>query len=130
MTSPTKALTIVVVDDEIMILDVMKTILEAHGMRVFSFKCASEAIAYLHENHASIDAVITDYKMPGKFSGCDIFTLIKMRYPLITCFIVSGYMDMEDAEIGDQFLVTKPINFDQFLPVLYAACEERVKQYR
>lgn len=118
-------LTVVVVDDEVMILDVVKTILEAHGLTVFGFTCASEAVAYICENSSSIDAVITDYKMPGKINGYDIYKLIKAKFPSIACFIASGYIEIEETEVEEQFLTTKPINFDQFLPALYKACGDR-----
>lgn len=125
MTNNKEVLTVVVVDDEVMILDVMKSILEAHGLTVFSFTCASEAMTYICENSSSIDAVVTDYKMPGKINGYDIYKLIRAKFPSIACFIASGYIEIEEAEVEEQFLTTKPINFDQFLPALYTACGAR-----
>lgn len=117
-------LTVVAIDDEVMILDVMKTILEAHGMKVYSFSSASDAIAHIKQHSASIDAVITDYKMPGDINGGDIYNFIKSNYPLIVCFISTGYIDVAVSGIDEQFIVTKPINFNRFIPALYRAYEE------
>ena len=54
--------TIVVVDDEQDIADLVGYVLEREGHRVFCASSAAEALRYL--KYAEVDLIVTDYSMP------------------------------------------------------------------
>ncbi|SHO42701.1 ATP-binding protein [Desulfopila aestuarii] len=83
--------TIVLVDDEIQVLDMGKSILEGLGYKVMSFNKPKEAIAFLQEEN-SIDLVITDLTMP-EMSGVELANSLKVLYPSLPIMLWTGYKD-------------------------------------
>ncbi|MEN6321483.1 MAG: PAS domain S-box protein [Syntrophaceae bacterium] len=81
---------ILLVDDEDVILDVGKEILEVLGYKVFVAKSGHEAIRVLSEMREEIDLVILDMIMPG-MSGGETFDAIKLINSNIKVVLSSGY---------------------------------------
>ena len=81
-------LSIVLVDDELQITDLLATFLKciSKNLDIYSFNDPEEARAYLLQNNP--DVLITDYKMP-KFDGIQ---LIKLMPPNSTKVLISGYV--------------------------------------
>ena len=89
------------VDDEQMVLEVGRKMLERLGYSVITASDGSEAIAlYASEKHR-IDLVILDMIMPG-LSGKEVCAAIKEENPDITVLLSSGYsMNEQVTEIMD-----------------------------
>ena len=81
---------ILLVDDEAVILDVGKEILEVLGYKVFVAKSGHEAIKILNARNEEIDLVILDMIMPG-MSGGETFDAIKSINSDIKVILSSGY---------------------------------------
>jgi DNA-binding NtrC family response regulator len=81
-------LSIVVVDDEIQITDLLKTFLQciSNKLDVHAFNDPEEARAYLLRT--TPDVLITDYKMP-KFDGIQLIRLMPANG---TKVLISGYV--------------------------------------
>jgi len=112
-------LTIVIIDDEALITEVLKAFIERRGDTVYDFNDASTALSFIEQHYKEIHAVVTDYKMPGPINGGDVYRCIKTTYPTIVCYVITGYMDVMNNDIDDNFIVDKPIDFNIFLPKLY-----------
>lgn len=82
--------TILLVDDEKMVLDVSREMLESLGYRVFAAGSGQEAIAVFLEKRGSIDLVILDMIMPG-ISGGETFDRLRDFDPEIAVLFCSGY---------------------------------------
>jgi two-component system, cell cycle sensor histidine kinase and response regulator CckA len=82
--------TILLVDDEKMVLDVSMEMLESLGYRVFSAGSGQEAIAVYMEKKGRIDLVILDMIMPG-ISGGETFDRLREICPGIVVLLSSGY---------------------------------------
>ena len=83
--------TILIVDDDEMILDVAGTILAGRGYGVVTALGGQRALAEL-EHRDDIDLVIIDMVMPG-MGGEETCEKIKMMYPVIKVIFSSGYDD-------------------------------------
>ncbi|MBN2803912.1 MAG: PAS domain S-box protein [Deltaproteobacteria bacterium] len=81
---------ILLVDDEEIILDIAKTILENLSHEVFSFSNGNDAIEYYKNNFKNIDVVILDMVMP-EISGKETFFEMKKINPDIVSLLISGY---------------------------------------
>jgi two-component system, cell cycle sensor histidine kinase and response regulator CckA len=81
---------ILLVDDEDVIIDVGKEILEVLGYKVFVAKSGYEAISVLKKRKEEIDLVILDMIMPG-MSGGETFDAIKSINSNIKVILSSGY---------------------------------------
>ena len=82
--------TILLVDDEEVILDVSKAILENLGYRIISSDKGEEAIKIYKTDPNKIDLVILDMILPG-MSGMETFDRLKEINPNIKVILSSGY---------------------------------------
>ena len=105
--------TILLVDDEEIILDVGKDILENMGYAVHTASGGKEALAVAAELGGGIDLVILDMVMP-EMSGRETFAAIKKMLPGVRTLLASGYSrDGQAQEILDQGcdgFIQKPFN--------------------
>jgi len=105
--------TILLVDDEAMIIEVGAAMLEKLGYRVLTAKSGENAIAQIEQDGDTIDLVILDLVMPG-MDGKMAFNRIRELYPQIAVLLSSGYaIDGQAAEImqnGCNGFIQKPFS--------------------
>ncbi|MCX5829485.1 MAG: response regulator [Deltaproteobacteria bacterium] len=82
--------TILLVDDEKIVLEVSKELLESMGYLVYAAESGQEAIAVYMEKRNEIDLVILDMIMP-EISGGETFDRIREINPEIRALLSSGY---------------------------------------
>jgi len=88
--------TVLVVDDEDEIRDVVETILSSRGIRVLTAADGTTGID-LFRNHADdIDIVLLDMNMPG-MSGETVFEELRAISPKVKVMISTGYSEQETA---------------------------------
>ncbi len=83
-------LSILLVDDESIILEVGREILESLGHQVVTTGSGLEAVAKLKENRTGIDLVILDMIMPG-MGGGEVFDQLKEIDAGVRVLLSSGY---------------------------------------
>lgn len=109
---PTGSESILFVDDETMIVDIVKRMLESLGYRVVARTCAIEALEVFKINPDSFDLVVTDMTMP-KMTGLDLaekILRIKPGFPVVLCTGFDVTMNEDKiAEHGLQDIIYKPI---------------------
>jgi len=82
--------TILLVDDDLFLLEIMKTVLEAGtGAQILSFNQPEEAYSEVIRRNGDIQFIITDFHMPG-LSGLELLMRIAKTYPGIPACIASG----------------------------------------
>lgn len=113
--------TILVVDDEPVVLDVTKTYLEMQGYTVLTEKNSQVALNRFRDNPQAIDLLISDVTMPhltGDIlaSGC---LLIRPNLPVI---LMTGFTDRVSEQsvkqLGVQALMMKPLVGKNFLSLI------------
>ncbi len=82
--------TVLLVDDEEMIIDVGRQLLEKMGYTVLIAKSGKQAIAIYKKNKNTIDLVILDMIMP-EMNGSDVYDKLKEINPGIKVLLSSGY---------------------------------------
>ena len=87
MSDITRAKHILLVDDEAILQDILKRMLERAHHRVALASSGEEALGVLKT--CSIDLVITDLYMPS-MSGLDLLVSIKENWPKMPVIIMSG----------------------------------------
>ena len=108
-------LKIVLVDDEEMLNEVNKALLEKAGATVSVFVDAIKAIQHIETNNTDIDVVICDYQMPGQIKGDHIYRMISQHYPLIKCLMLSGFISSEILGVPVEDISQKPISYKALL---------------
>lgn len=89
--------TILVVDDEKMILDVTRELLKSLGYQVYIAQSGKEAIDVFTEKQNQINLVILDMVLPG-MSGKNIFDRLLEINPDVRVLLASGYSINGEAE--------------------------------
>lgn len=109
--------TILLVDDEKMVLDVNQKLLESIGYRVYSAGNGQEAIAIYMEKGKEIDLVILDMVMSG-MSGGETFDRLHEIDSEVKVLLSSGYsVDGEARQIlarGCRGFIQKPFQLREF----------------
>lgn len=90
--------TILLVDDQDLVIDVGKDMLSMLGYTVLIAKNGSEALEVFEQNKNTVDLVVLDYVLPG-MSGSEIFDGIKSIRSDARVLISSGYS--KDGEAGE-----------------------------
>ncbi|HQP72312.1 MAG TPA: ATP-binding protein, partial [Methanoculleus sp.] len=83
---------ILLVDDEELILSSLQRTLRLSGYRVTALQNGQEALEEFSENPHEFDLVITDLTMPG-MTGLDLVGKIKEKRPDIPIILCTGYND-------------------------------------
>ena len=77
------------VDDDPQMCGMYERVLGSHGYEVVTAEGASEALHVFHSKDSQIDAVISDYEMPG-MNGEAVAATIKAMDPKMPVIIFSG----------------------------------------
>lgn len=83
--------TVLVVDDEDLLLTVAQTILTSYGYRVLAANSGARALELLARNDPPVDLLITDLVMP-KMSGRELVDQIRREQPDLPILRMSGYI--------------------------------------
>ena len=107
--------TILLVDDEEMIIEVCQPMLETLGYRVIVARGGEQAIEMVKNKGDSIDLVILDMIMPG-MDGGKTFDQIRLLRPRVPVLLSSGYALNDQAEDilkrGCNGFIQKPFNIN------------------
>jgi len=108
--------TILLVDDEEIVLDVSREILEFLGYRVHAVANGQEAIALYGEKRDEIDLVLLDMIMPG-MSGGETFNRLRQIHPEAKVILTSGYsingQAKEIIDRGCRGFLQKPFHLEK-----------------
>ena len=101
---------VLVVDDEAVVLTVLREALRRGGYRVTTAASAEEAIDLMHKRR--FDLVLTDKNLPGA-SGLDVLRAARTLTPAPAIVLITGYTSYDSAvealDIGAHDYIEKPI---------------------
>ncbi len=92
-TEQTEA-TILLVEDEPVVRDVTRAVLEHAGYRVLECKGPEEALRAGREHLGRVDLLLTDVVMPG-MNGAELAQRLQNLQPGLTAIFMSGYADRD-----------------------------------
>jgi PAS domain S-box-containing protein len=93
--------TILLVDDEAVIRNLGRTVLQRHGYRVMLAEDGQEAVGVYRREHPGIDLVILDLTMP-RLSGRDTLRQLRQFDPEVRVLFSSGYSAEQIPEPGKE----------------------------
>jgi two-component system cell cycle sensor histidine kinase/response regulator CckA len=86
--------TVLFVEDEDLLLELMRTLLEEEGYTVMVARDGLEAINCYQAHQNEIDIVVTDMGLP-QLGGWEVLTQIRQINPSAKVLLASGYLDPE-----------------------------------
>jgi DNA-binding NtrC family response regulator len=117
---------ILVVDDEILIRDLLYDFFQDQGWNIAVAESAEKALELLKSRQ--IDLVLADIKMPG-MDGLELTSEIHQSYPKLPVVLMTGFPSVETAvaalrkKAADY--ITKPFNINQLYKLVLSLVAER-----
>ena len=128
MESTNSRETVVLVDDEEMVLTSLKSILSLEtDYEIKTFLSAKEALEYV--SASDVDLVISDYLMP-ELDGITFLAQVRDLKPEIPRIILTGYADKENAikainEVGLYQYIEKPWDNEDLMIIIRNGLEKQ-----
>lgn len=105
--------TLLVVDDDRSILNLIMDTLQPLGYTLVDATCAEEILDFLERSDAEFDLLLTDMVMPG-MNGRDLARSVKEKHPAAKVIFMSGYSSDMIADKGIlqswEFFIQKPLS--------------------
>ncbi len=99
---------ILLVEDEILILDTTKELLELVGHQVFAVTSGSGMLSVLEDQNGGIDLVLLDLTLPD-MNGMDLLPKLTADYPSLKVIVCSGALP-DELEFTDQPMIKAVLN--------------------
>jgi PAS domain S-box-containing protein len=116
--------TILLVEDEEMLRELGRTILEGEGYRVIAAKDGMEAVELFEANLDDIGLVVCDLGLP-RLGGREAFLKMKESKPSVRAIVASGYLEpairSEMLKAGVIDTIQKPYDFSHLLEKIRSA---------
>ncbi len=109
------AFTLLCVDDDLGILEFYETMLGSNGYHVLLAQDGRQALAVFQEKVKEIDAVISDYEMPG-MNGIELAAELKRYNSSLPVIMISGCLPLLDnIRHNVDFLLSKGAPVEEIL---------------
>jgi CheY-like chemotaxis protein len=102
--------TILVVEDETPLRELVCSLLAGYGYNVLQAGCGPGALKVWQESKGQIDLVITDLVMPNRLNGRELAEKLWTERPHLKVIFTSGYS--ADA-VGNDFMLCRNLNYLQ-----------------
>jgi len=117
--------TILLVDDEFIILEALGEILSRLGYKVIPKPDAESALCVIREG-TKVDLVITDYRMPG-MNGAELIAVLREVLPSVPVIMITAYGGVEtylkSLSLGVFEYINKPIEGKELGRIVKAALD-------
>ena len=121
MPMPPRRKTVLVVEDEALLLFSISDELTAQGFLVFEASNADDAVDLLTA-HPDIEIVFTDIDMPGSMDGLKLLALVRERWPPVRVIVTSGKKrPTRDMLMDEGWFLPKPYTTAGVVAVIEAA---------
>lgn len=108
--------TVLIVDDEEQIKELLIMIFEKAGYTVLTASSAYEAINLFTNNQESIELLVTDFSLQES-NGCALAKILKTKNPVLNVLLMSGNPNwlLDEAEIAEFGfgIIEKPFDVKQ-----------------
>ncbi|SPD72596.1 conserved hypothetical protein [uncultured Desulfobacterium sp.] len=119
-----EAISVMVLDDEPIVGERLRPVLEKEGFQVETFTESQKALERLEEKKFHV--LVTDLKMSGP-SGLDVLRYLKEHQLDTQAILITGYPTMErfrEAEYLNAVFVTKPFKMEQVVKLVGEAAKK------
>jgi CheY-like chemotaxis protein len=120
--------TILIVDDEARLLELVRLSAEKRGFRVLTAHDGEQAVDVYQAHAKEIDVVVLDWGLP-RLDGGGVFRKLKEINPKVTVIGISGYLDFDlrDRMLkeGVRDFLQKPCTPNEILEKVLFSCQAR-----
>jgi signal transduction histidine kinase/CheY-like chemotaxis protein len=120
--------TILLVEDEEMLMDVVSSSLRSKGYTVLTARDGDEALRVFEKHRGEIKLVITDFGLPLR-TGFEVFQALRKKAPSLNVVLASGYIDPQQQTMmsaaGVRAFLQKPYQIAEVLKKIREILDER-----
>ena len=106
--------TILVVDDDALILQCVRRILEQASYVVRTSQSGDHALDIIERGDASVDLMVTDIVMPGSIDGFSLAAEIRQKEAKLPVLFITGTLSEDDPHVASltrkKLLLRKPFS--------------------
>ncbi|MDF0730944.1 response regulator [Pseudomonas entomophila] len=106
--------TVLLVDDDHLVRDMIGDVLRLYGYRVRQAHSGEQALALLD---TSIDLLLTDFAMP-EFNGAQLAQAARERFPHLPVVFLTGYAELQGLELPGSLVMQKPVQAEELTRAL------------
>jgi len=125
--------TILIVEDEEMLREMVTHVLESKGYKVLSAVDGKEATTIFNQHQNEIRLVISDLGLP-KVSGDELYRILKLQHPDILFIVASGFVEPGEKskilKMGVKEFIPKPYNPNEVLRAIRRVLDKQLSNYR
>ena len=119
--------TILLVEDENEILQVLASRLREQGYTVLGFNHPVVSLEFVREKKPVIDVLLTDFIMP-ELNGIELYRKLQRFYPSLKCILMSGHIDKKlderELEALNIHFLQKPVRAHQIAQIIQEMLKE------
>jgi two-component system, cell cycle sensor histidine kinase and response regulator CckA len=124
--------TILVVEDEPDLRDLVVQVLEARGYTVVGAGSGKQALEQWSQRNRNIDLLLTDMVMPDGMTGCELATRLKNDAPDLRVIYTSGHSagvpGTQLADIDERQFLAKPYRPSKLLEIVRSVLDNPISQ--
>jgi CheY-like chemotaxis protein len=111
--------TILVVEDEAVVRELLVTELEEVGYKVIAVDSGEKALSILQDRKQEIDWLFTDIRLPGVIDGWRVADEFRLNHPLRPVVYATGYSPEEPRQLHGSFFFRKPYRPSQIVAAFH-----------
>jgi DNA-binding NtrC family response regulator len=116
--------TAILCEDEELIRDLVKDVLEMEGFSVVAFSNADAGWNYLQTHLNEVSLLVSDIRMPGHLDGTDLARLAARACPNLKIILSSAYYASADlSSLERSVFLSKPWKLESLMHVCHQAME-------
>lgn len=119
--------TLLLVDDEELVRVGTAQMLEELGYRIVQAGSGAEALAVIRERSAEIDAIVTDFLMPG-MNGATLAREAQAIRPALPVLLITGYSNIAEGPGADLPRLHKPFRQAELASTVARLMSSRARQ--
>ena len=106
---------LLIVEDNYLLLEMLTSLCEQHGLRVLSASSGEAALTMLRQRAAEIDWLFTDIVLPGLIDGWTVAAAYRERRPHRPVIYASTRVRTEGRTVPGSIFVHKPFQVREIL---------------
>ena len=111
----TRAPSVLLVEDNYLLLEMLTSLCEQQGIRVLSASSGEAALTMLRQRGAEIDWLFTDISLPGLIDGWEVAAAYRERHPRRPIIYASTAARLERRTVPGSIFVHKPFQVREII---------------
>jgi CheY-like chemotaxis protein len=116
---------VLIVEDSYMLLELLVTLCEQHGVETLTASSGEAALVLLREHGAGIDWLLTDIRLPGRVDGWSVAEANRRIQPHRPVIYSSTTADLRRPAVPGSIFVSKPFVIPDILRLARMMGSER-----